>query len=81
MTNGEGIILEVPVAVGRQGLTFLLAQSADIHNDNRNGPAQTHSILTKEVSAIFSLQVFFKWGQWLSCTNEEYLQAKQAIPQ
>lgn len=75
----DDMILKSPVAVGREGNVFLLAEKQDIARGEKNGAAQTHDLDTGQYSDIQPLQVWFKWGNWEGCSDADYQKAKTSL--
>lgn len=67
-----GTNLQNPIAVGREGNAFLLAESADIAKGEKNGDAQVHDLDSATYTDIKPLQVWFKWANYEDCTDAEY---------
>jgi len=68
--------LKRPMVVGKEGNSFLLAESDDIARGEKNGLAQVHDLDTGEYTDTQPLQVWFKWANWEDATEEEYQAAR-----
>jgi hypothetical protein len=73
--------LKDPMAIACDGDVYLLVEREDLIAKNWNGWAQTHDLTDRigPLSACQWLQIWFKWGVYEDCADQDYRDALKEL--